>query len=62
MGKDYYGLLEVKKDASEEEIKKAYKKMVSVHISTYRVRSPTVFLPMQTFLVDHSFFMYNNRP
>ncbi len=31
MGKDYYKLLEIKKDATEDEIKKAYKKMVSAH-------------------------------
>jgi len=28
MGKDYYGLLGIDKTASEDEIKKAYKKMV----------------------------------
>ena len=33
MGKDYYKLLGLGKDATEEEIKKAYKKLVSTNNS-----------------------------
>ena len=33
MGTDYYKLLGVSKDASEDELKKAYKKMVRDHHS-----------------------------
>ena len=35
MGQDYYKLLGIDKNASEEEIKKAYKKMVSRLISEF---------------------------
>ena len=34
MGKDYYGLLGVSKDATDDEIKKAYKKMVRISDSS----------------------------
>jgi preprotein translocase subunit Sec63 len=32
MGQDYYELLEIDRNASEEEIKKAYKKLVSTSV------------------------------
>ena len=34
MGKDYYKILELRKDASEEDIKKAYRKMALMYVSS----------------------------
>ena len=46
MGTDYYKLLGVDKSASEEEIKKAYKKMVSIPMT-----APNKFLVADTTLL-----------